>query len=177
MRIGYYDSKEHGFTQFHFAYFQFFLDKLHICIIIIVQVSYAEVNGLKFCEKVRAARVAAGLSQNRLAEMTGISLRTIQNYESGERLPKQRDTYLYLSQALNIDQGVLLDDNAEFILKAESEYGSKAGAQARQLVEEISGLYSGGELAEEDMDAMMKAIQDAYWIAKQNNRKYAGKKQ
>ena len=48
--------------------------------------------------------------------------------------------------------------------------------QAERLVKEVSGLYAGGELAEEDMDAMMKAIQEAYWIAKEKNRKYVPKK-
>ena len=41
---------------------------------------------MKFGEKVRAARLAAHYSQRQLADMTGIALRTIQNYESGERL-------------------------------------------------------------------------------------------
>ena len=47
---------------------------------------------MKFGEKVRAARLAAKYSQRQLADMTGIALRTIQNYESGERLPKPRNT-------------------------------------------------------------------------------------
>ena len=33
-------------------------------------------------------------------------------------------------------------------------------------------MYAGGDLADEDMDAMMKAIQDAYWIAKKKNLKF-----
>ena len=48
---------------------------------------------MKFGEKVRAARLAAKYSQRQLADMTGIALRTIQNYESGERLPKQKENY------------------------------------------------------------------------------------
>ena len=31
-------------------------------------------------------------------------------------------------------------------------------------------------MAEEDMDLMMKAIQDAYWIAKEKNKKFTPKK-
>ncbi len=33
-------------------------------------------------------------------------------------------------------------------------------------------MYAGGELAEEDMEAMMRAFQEAYWKAKEKNRKY-----
>ena len=47
---------------------------------------------------------------------------------------------------------------------------------ANKIVAEVSGLFAGGELAPEDMDEMMKAIQDAYWIAKENNKKFAPRK-
>lgn len=36
-------------------------------------------------------------------------------------------------------------------------------------------MYAGGELAEEDMEAMMRAFQEAYWKAKEKNRKYVPK--
>ena len=127
---------------------------------------------MTFGEKVRLARLAAKYSQRELAMLTGIAQRTIQNYENGERMPKQRATYTQLAGALHIEESVLLDENAEFVLKASEEYGSRASRQAEKLIDEVRGLYSGGELADEDMDAMMKAIKDAYWIAKQKNRKY-----
>ena len=103
--------------------------------------------------------------------MTGIALRTIQNYESGERLPKQKESYELLAAALNVELESLKDDNADFVIKATEKYGSRGHEQAERLIKEVSGLYAGGELAEEDMDAMMKAIQEAYWIAKEKNRK------
>lgn len=46
---------------------------------------------------------------------------------------------------------------------------------AEKLAEEITGPFSGGGIAEEDMDEMMPAIQKAYVIAKRNNRKYTKK--
>ena len=131
---------------------------------------------MKFGEKVRAARIAAGYSQKQLADLTGISLRTVQNYESGERMPKQRESYVLLGKALNVSPQTLMDDDAEFILKTRESFGDKAARDAQRLVNEVTVLYSGGELAEEDMDAMMRAIQDAYWIAKERNRKYIPRK-
>ena len=125
---------------------------------------------MKFGEKVRKARLAAHFSQQQLADRTGISLRTIQNYESGERLPKQRDTYRLLADALHMDESVLLEDQAEFVLRAGEAYGTHGSEQAQRLVEEITGLYAGGELVDEDMDAMMQAIQEAYWLAKKRRR-------
>ena len=36
--------------------------------------------------------------------------------------------------------------------------------------------FSGGGLADEDLDEMMRGIQEAYWIAKEKNKKYTPKK-
>ena len=41
---------------------------------------------------------------------------------------------------------------------------------------EVSGLFAGGNIADEDLDVMMKALQDAYWIAKEKNKKFTPKK-
>ena len=41
---------------------------------------------------------------------------------------------------------------------------------------DVEALYAGGELEERDMDAMMRALQDAYWRAKEINRKFVPKK-
>ena len=40
----------------------------------------------------------------------------------------------------------------------------------------MTGLFAGGEMAEEDMDALMLAVQQAYVDAKRKNRKYTPKK-
>lgn len=130
---------------------------------------------MTFGEKVRSARIALGITQRELSERTGISLRTIQNYESGERLPKQREYYTFLAQALRVDVKELREQDAQMNLpRYEGERSFPK--DIRKLLDDIVGLYSGGTLADEDMDAMMKAIQDAYWIAKENNRKYTPRK-
>ena len=126
---------------------------------------------MKFGEKVRKARLAAHFSQQQLADQTGISLRTIQNYESGERMPKQREYYRLLADALHMDESVLADDQADFILQDDEPCDTRGSEQAQRLVAEITGLYAGGELMDEDMDAMMEAIQEAYWLAKRRNRR------
>ena len=43
-------------------------------------------------------------------------------------------------------------------------------------MEEVSGLFAGGNIADEDLDEMMRGIQEAYWIAKEKNKKYTPKK-
>ena len=43
---------------------------------------------MNFSEKIKTARLARQWSQKDLAGKSGISLRTIQNYELGTRMPK-----------------------------------------------------------------------------------------
>ncbi len=130
---------------------------------------------MNFGEKIKNARIAKNWSQSDLAKRSGISLRTIQNYEANQRLPKKKETYTKLADVLDIDENILLDENASFVLKAYEEYGSSAMDQAWKLVSDVKALWAGGQLAPEDMDAIMQAMQEAYWDAKKKNRKYAGK--
>lgn len=131
---------------------------------------------MKFCEKVKEARNNANMTQDEFAKAIGVSLRTITNYETGERYPKKRETYYRMAEVLKVDVNYLLTDDEEFLLEAEAKYGSKGVRQAKALVAEVSGLFAGGELADEDLDEMMKEIQEAYWIAKEKNKKYTPKK-
>ena len=131
---------------------------------------------MKFGEKVKSLRKEKGLSQSGLAEAAGVSLRTIQSYEAGKSYPKQRDIYQKLAGILDCEQNYLMTEEDGFMTDAASRYGSRGARQAKELLSEVSGLFAGGELAEDDMDEMMRAIQEAYWIAKEKNRKYVPKK-
>ncbi len=131
---------------------------------------------MKFYEKIREGRSKAGLTQEEFAKAIGVSLRTVTNYESGERYPKKRETYYTIAEVLKVDVNYLLTEDEEFLLDANRQYGSKGTRQAKDLIDEISGLFAGGEMAEEDKDIMMKAIQDAYWVSKERNKKYTPKK-
>ena len=121
---------------------------------------------MKFGEKLLSARKQLGISRDALSEMTGISKRAIAYYELEGKLPKQRSSVEALAQALRTTPETLMDDNAEFVLRAGEAYGAQGQREAQKLVKQIRSLYAGGSLNEKDIDAMMLAIQDAYWIAK-----------
>lgn len=131
---------------------------------------------MKFCEKLKEARTRAGLKQEELAKALGVSLRTITNYESGERYPKKREIYYKLAELFHTEESYFLNEDEDFLLTAAEKYGSKGAKQARELMEEVSGLFAGGNIADEDLDEMMRGIQEAYWIAKEKNKKYTPKK-
>ena len=132
---------------------------------------------MKFGEKVRRLRNEKGLSQTELGKLCGLSLRTIRNYEVDGRYPKQREVYSKLAAALGCDVNYLLSENEEFVLQAKQTYGYQGARDAEELIADISALFAGGELSEDAKDGVMRALQDADWMAKEKDReKYTPKK-
>ena len=129
-----------------------------------------------FAEKFKVARMQLGISQEKLASDMGISKRSIANYESGQSLPTS-DKLLIISKYFGVSIESLITEDEEFVAAAYEQGGSKSAREAKALVDEVSGLFAGGRLSDEDMDAVMRAIQNAYWIAKEESRKrYTTKK-
>lgn len=131
---------------------------------------------MRFSERLREMRKREGLTQAELAKRAKLGLRTITNYEGGITYPRNPKHYDALAEALGCDAGYLRGNEEEFILMAQREFGYRGKKDAEKLVEEVTGLFAGGEMVEEDMDEMMRAIQEAYVIAKRNNQKYTPKK-
>lgn len=131
---------------------------------------------MKFGEKLRTQRKKCGLTQAELASRAGLALKTVINYESGNTYPQNREVYDRLADILGVNAASLHNETDDFIAMAGEQYGKRGMEQARQLVEQIGCLFAGGELAQEDKDAVMLALQKAYWDAKSDNLKYAGGK-
>ena len=130
---------------------------------------------LKFCDKLKKLRTDNKISQVQLAEAIGVSARTIQNYETANMYPKNRDIYKKLSDMLNVDVNYLLTEDEEFITEAQTRYGTQGKKDALELVSQLAGMFAGGELSEEARDEAMQALQNAYWAAKKENKKYIPK--
>ena len=81
-----------------------------------------------------------------------------------------------LAEALEVNVNYLLSEDEEFLANVEDRYGRRGARQAQELLAEVTGLFAGGEMADEDMREMVDAIQEAYLIAKKNNKKYTPKK-
>ena len=128
-----------------------------------------------FKDRLKEKRVEAGLTQAELATRAGVTARTIQNYELGTRKPQNVEVVQKLADVLNTTTDYLLGNADRQILAAYVRGGSKAARDVEELVSEISGLFAGGELDEEEKDAVMAALTRAYWDAKEDNKKYAPK--
>ena len=60
-----------------------------------------------------------------------------------------------LAKALNISVDQLLGTDGMLVAQAAEQYGARGAKQAQQLTDEVTGLFTGGELAQDDMDVMM----------------------
>ena len=131
---------------------------------------------MTFGEKLREARLQKQMTQRELAKKAGLNYNTINNYENRGRYPRDRGVYARLAEILGVAADYLHNENDDFVAAAAEQYGYSGKKQAMKLVEEMGGLFAGGELSDADLDGVMKALQDYYWKAKEENKKYTPKK-
>lgn len=131
---------------------------------------------MTFGEKVKNERNRLGLNQDELAKKIGVTRRVISSYENDSSRPRGTERYKKLAEALGVNINYLLSEDEVFIADVEDNYGHRGAKQAKELLAEVTGLFAGGEMADEDMREMVDAIQEAYLIAKKNNKKYTPKK-
>ena len=130
---------------------------------------------MSFGEKLKTLRIKTGLSQSGLADSLGITRRTIGKYETGKTMPTTEILPMIAKFfAVSIDS--LMTEQEEFIAQVYEQDGSRGMKYATSLVSELSGMFAGGQLSEEDKDAVMQAVQNAYWTAKEESKKYIPKK-
>ena len=131
---------------------------------------------MAFAQRLKEFRTQAGLSQEKLSAALGISKRTVINYENGETLPSSEKLPL-IAKYLGVSVEHLISEEEEFVALAYEQGGSRGAKEAEALISGAQGLFAGGRLSEEEKDTVMRAIQNAYWIAKEESRrKYSPKK-
>jgi DNA-binding XRE family transcriptional regulator len=121
-------------------------------------------------------RGLAKLTQETTAEMLGVSFRTYQYYESGKIYPRKPEIYKRVAELFDTDANLLISDDDRYVMGAAERGGSKSKREVQALVSEVGGLFAGGDLSDDDKDKVMKTINDLYWLAKENNKKYTPKK-
>ena len=138
-----------------------------------------------FPEKVKHARSELGLTQAELGEATGVSLRTILDYEKGKKVPRQA-TLLKLARALKVSSRFLTDDSCDdplediardgYITEARKSYGAKGGREIDALLSESVALFAGGDIPQEEKDRFFDALMTAYVKSKEAAKKTYGRK-
>ncbi len=128
---------------------------------------------MRFGEKIRELRRILGYTQQDLGEALGVSTRTIVSYENGKSYPKQRKVYNKMAELFEVPVNYLLVENDEEVAVDKEVTGTETRsiqAQAQQLIDQASAMFAGGSLSEEDKDAVMRALQEAYWDARSKGK-------
>ena len=135
-----------------------------------------------FSEKVKEARKQLWLTQPQLAEMVGLSTRSIVSYENGTKRPR-RSTLEKLARALRVSVRYLIDDmcedpnaNSLYIHKAKELFGGAGARDVETLLSANAALFAGEELSQEEKDAFFEAVMKAYITSKEEAQAKFGHK-
>ena len=131
---------------------------------------------MTFGEKVKELRTRKGLSQEDLASKTGVTVRTVRNWETGGKYPRSRDLYAKLADALGVSEEYLRGEQELFLTRAAEEYGTRGQRQAQAFLDSTRAMFAGGDLSPEDIDMIVKHYMEMFWEAKENARKYTPKR-
>lgn len=131
---------------------------------------------MNFATKLKDLRIKKNLTQEELSKKSGISIKSISRYELGETIPRSEKYYERLADALDVDSDYFLSQETNFLLNVKNEFGYKGAKDAEEIVNGVIGLMAGGELPEEDKATILNAMQEAFYMAKIENKKYTPKK-
>ena len=131
---------------------------------------------MTFGEKVRELRIKKGYSQDQLASLTGVTKRTVRNWETEGKYPRSGELYEKLSEALGCTVQYLRGEQEMFFTRAAQEYGTRGQQQAQAFLDSTRAMFAGGNLSPEDIDMIGKHFMEMFWEAKENARKYTPKK-
>ncbi|MCR4719729.1 MAG: helix-turn-helix domain-containing protein [Firmicutes bacterium] len=138
-----------------------------------------------FSEKVKDARDLLGLNQQELADLVGVSKRTIATYETVDVKPRQ-STMRKLASALQVSIDYLKRDEIDdptyglekepYVDEVRERLGAKAAREIDFLMEKNNALFAGGEIPQETKDAYFEAVMAAYLECKEQAKKKFGRK-
>lgn len=126
-------------------------------------------------DRLKNLRESRNLTQSELAKKTGITARQIQNYEMGTSRPTITSAKK-LAVVFECPLDELLGYDGMLVADAKEKGGAKAARDIDSLISDVEGLFAGGELSDEDKDALMSAFSKAYFKSKEENKKYTPKK-
>lgn len=134
-------------------------------------------DGKHFGNRLREARVAAGLSQSELEELSGIPKARLSRYENGHVEPSIQ-TLARLARALNVSEASLLGDHRAILegffgvlsergVRVDSaDQGARLANAVADMVQALGGMASFGSPAPEMQQgpAARRAGTDTSWV-------------
>lgn len=130
---------------------------------------------MTFSDKIKRSREVAGLTQQELADLVGVSKRTIASYESTNAMAR-RTTIVKLARALKVSVRYLSDDECidpladiekdNYVEEARQRYGASGARDVDALLRDNAALFAGGALSQEEKDVFFEAVMRAYVTSK-----------
>ena len=121
---------------------------------------------MTFGQRVKVLRKRKGISQNALAELVGVSPRTIFGYEAGTTYPRTGKIREQLAEALGVESHDLIGDEEKAMASTRREIELSPAEQAEEATDRVIELLMGGTLTDREKDDVLKRVQKAYWNSK-----------
>lgn len=128
-----------------------------------------------FGQKMQMARIAKKITQTDLAERVGVSRRSIFDYENNNATPRKKTmqkiaaelgvtvTYLTTPDETDTDAGKIRETYEDAVRE---QFGSRAVREMDDLSERGQSFFAGGDIPQEDKDAVFEILATAYYAAK-----------
>lgn len=123
-------------------------------------------------DKIKALRARKGLTQKALSELTGISIRTIINYETYGKVPKNRKNRKALdalAKALDVDVSYLAQDKKECALSTNDRISEET--KTSLLLYDATSFISNTNISDKRKEQFVLSINEAYWKFLSKQRK------
>ena len=125
---------------------------------------------MTFSDKIKRSREVVGLTQQELADLVGVSKRTIASYESGGASAR-RSTITKLARELKVSVRFFMEEECtdpladiekdDYVEEARRLYGASGARDVDALLRDNAALFAGGELSQEEKDAFCQAVMRA----------------
>lgn len=126
---------------------------------------------MEFSKKLILLRKQYGYLQEELARMLGISKRTLQLYESGQRYPKKA-VLDQICSIFSISMKELLETEPAAEAVPTAAPIQLEHLTARQLVQAARAFYQREDLTELEREQVMYAVQHFFWDAKKRSSRF-----
>lgn len=127
-----------------------------------------------FGEKIKLLRKQNNITQTQLAELTGVSLRTIINYEKYDKKPKQPEMYELLAKALNTEVSELQNTKGDYVSITKKKLTKTQQTPVDFLSAEINRIFASDEVSDEDKLTLLLNVEKSFW--KHNLKRKTNKK-
>ena len=127
-----------------------------------------------FGEKIKLLRKQNNITQTQLAELTGVSLRTIINYEKYDKKPKQPEMYELLAKALNTEVSELQNTKGDYVSITKKKLTKTQQTPVDFLSAEINRIFASDKVSDEDKLTLLLNVEKSFW--KHNLKRKTNKK-